>query len=78
MTNQEIRQMIPTISDRPQVYYDLVRRLIAEGFSINHTLAEWSNGEVTGRICCTPNRAWLRHRQTEKQPEVVTSHVITA
>jgi len=61
MTDRQIKALVPTLSWRPPVYYDLVRRLVAEGFVFRHNTAEWSNGRVRGRICCTATKAWLRH-----------------
>ena len=64
MTNQEISALIPTLSPRPQIYYDLVRKLVADGFKFNHGTAEWSheNGE-RGRIHvhCKQTHACLQH-----------------
>lgn len=69
MTNEEIRALLPTISDRPQIYYDLVRTLVAEGFTHDHRTAEWvkempyPEPNVRGRICFTEegDKAWLKH-----------------
>lgn len=61
MTNKQIKALIPTLSERPEVYYDLVRRLVAEGFTFAHDSAEWCKNKVRGRICFTQTEAWLRH-----------------
>ena len=69
LTNEAIAALAPTLSQRPPHYYDLVRKLLADGFSYRHQTAEWHktvtdgglSGEVRGRICWTADRAWLRH-----------------
>jgi hypothetical protein len=80
ITNEEIAALIPTLSERPRHYYDLIRKLVADGFKYDHREAEfykvetngrWS-GMVRGRICWTPNRAWLRHRDNAQSHHVGT------
>lgn len=76
MTNKEISALIPTLSERPAVYFDLVRKLVDEGFIFDHKTAEWidSTQTVRGRICwqvnSTQNRAWLRHWDNKQSHEI--------
>ena len=69
MTDAEIKALVPTISERPKVWYDKIRELLSQGFIAKHETAEWVNPETgeRGRICYTPTKAWLRNPSTKKE-----------
>jgi hypothetical protein len=78
MTDQEISALVPTLSPRPKVWYDLVRLLVSEGFVHKHETAEWIKGEVRGRICTQVNAsrpyAWLRHHDNQQSHHIEGEH----
>lgn len=64
--------LLPTYSKRPDIWYELIAKLINDGFTFDHTRAEWQNGAITGRVCFhgSKNAAWLRHRDNTQSHHV--------
>lgn len=63
-----IAATIPTLSPRPDCWFRLAEKLIGEGFIFNHATAEWSKGNIRGRICWNETKAWMRHPTTKGKP----------
>ena len=76
ITNKEIDSFIRTGSHRPQVWYNMVRQLVREGFVFNHLSGKWihPDGEK-GSICTQGNRAWLHHPHQDGQNIVMTREI---
>lgn len=74
-----IDALLPTLSPRPDVWYRLVVKLVADGFKFSAN--EWRKvGQcdckgAVGRICFTETEAWLQHRNDEGGPNETSHHV---
>lgn len=76
-----IDALLHTLSPRPEVWYKLVEKLVADGFRFDHSRAEWRKvGQcdckgIVGRISFTETEAWLTHRNEGFERNGTSHHV---